>query len=518
MASERAQGERARFFPYDLLDPRVQTALFLILASFLIFSRLGQGALANFDDCYYAEKAKEMVRGGDWLTPHFAGIARWDNPPLFLWLMALSFRVFGITNYGAIFFSAVSGVLCVIVLYRLCARLGLDRFEGFVAALVLLTTQYFLKYSRHAMFDVFLTLLFLLAIDAYLRALLGKGRWFLLLGLFCGLGIMTKSVLGLFPLLVATAHLVLTGNGRRLLSPWYLGGIAVALLTALPWYWYSFSVHGDAFLGEHFRWLLWERGFVIGREEHSWGDRLGYLKGLAQHYWPWLPLAVAGLIVEARIASRGSVVAAGGADGSTPEPGSLSPRSRSLLLLTWLLVVVGVMSLAIEQKLWYVMSAFPCLAILSARGLGRWVRGEAARRRLVSGGFAILVVLAAVMNLTPLGFHYERNPDLMRMTLVARELVPPGEKILNLDARYWKYGNQFLFYSDRDLTQPLVNPETVREGLERGGYALLTEPGYRAVAGGDTSAYPIVARSGRWFFVKGAPPVAASLPPLDPYR
>jgi 4-amino-4-deoxy-L-arabinose transferase-like glycosyltransferase len=485
----------------------------------VVFARLGHGYLANFDDCYYAEKAKEMLRDGQWLTPHFAGIARWDNPPLFLWLIALSFRVLGITCYSAIFFSAVSGVLCVLVLYGLAGRLGLDPFERWTAAFVLLTTQYFLKYSRHAMVDVFLTLLFLLAIDAYVRAARGKQAWLLLFGLLCGLGVMTKSVLGLLPLAVAALHLLATGNARRLATGWFLGAVAIALLTAVPWYVYAYHVGGAAFVREHFQWLLWERGFVIGREGQTWSDHLGYLKELAVNYWPWLPLAAAGLVAEAGPwLRRGRGVADAGTSGAPEQPsGALAPRERSLLLFLWLAVVIGIMSLAIEKKLWYIMSAFPGLAILCARATGTWIPGERGRARTVAVGFAFLLALAAILNLTPLGLHFERNPDLMRIAQVVREVVPPGEKVLNLDARYWKYGNQFLFYSDRDLTQPLGEPGRIRAGLDRGEYALLSDTGYQTVAGDDTAAYPVVARSGRWLLAKGAPPAAAILPPLDPY-
>ena len=67
-----------------LLDPRLHGALLVACAALVILARAGAGPLANYDDAYYAEKAKQMLRTGDWLTPRFAGIERLDNPPLFL--------------------------------------------------------------------------------------------------------------------------------------------------------------------------------------------------------------------------------------------------------------------------------------------------------------------------------------------------------------------------------------------------------------------------------------------------
>ncbi|MFQ5460614.1 MAG: hypothetical protein ACE5EL_07450, partial [Anaerolineae bacterium] len=52
---------------------------------------------------------------------------------------------------------------------------------------------------------------------------------------------------------------------------------------------------GHRFVAEHLRWLLWERAFVLGKEDQTWATRLGYLRDLGRLYWPWLPLAAVGL-------------------------------------------------------------------------------------------------------------------------------------------------------------------------------------------------------------------------------
>src|SRR6185369_7716825 len=104
----------------------------------ILFARAGAGPLANFDDAYYAEKAKQMLRTGDWLTPRFAGVERLDNPPLFLWLMAGSFAVLGVNAFAAVLWSALAGVACVLLTYRLAQRLGFDAFESWTSGLVLL--------------------------------------------------------------------------------------------------------------------------------------------------------------------------------------------------------------------------------------------------------------------------------------------------------------------------------------------------------------------------------------------
>jgi 4-amino-4-deoxy-L-arabinose transferase-like glycosyltransferase len=473
--------------------------LLFVLAAGILFARLGEGHLANFDDCYYAQKAKEMVRGGDWLTPHFAGVPRLDNPPLFLWLQSLAFLVFGVNDWAAIFWSALSGALCVPLLYLLARRrLQFDPFEAWSAAIALLTTQYFLKYARHAMFDVFLTLLFLVAIVAYARAVQGERKWFLLLGLATGLGILTKSVLGLFPGVVAVLHLLWTGRGRTLRDGWFLLGVAVAGLVAAPWYIANFRLFGDQFVEEHFRWLLWHRGLGIDGGARPWWSHFDYLRELAQVYWPWLPLAAAGLVIALRRAS------------ARPAAGeSWSRRDTARLLLLWCFAVVGIMSLGAEKKLWYIMTAFPCLALFAGLAAGAWIRGEALRRRVQIWGFALAGAAALALWLFPIPLSKERRPDLQRIALAARSQVPPGMKLLNLDAGYWKTVNQFLFYSDHEITQPLRDPALVRRGLMEGGFALLSTEGYARVAEGDMAAYSTIAASGVWRLVQARSPSEA---------
>jgi 4-amino-4-deoxy-L-arabinose transferase-like glycosyltransferase len=472
---------------------RIGTIL-LVLAAMIVFAKLGATHLAAFDDCYYAQKAKEMVRSGDWFTPHFAGHPRWDNPPLFLWMMAAAFSALGVNNWAAIFWSALSGVLAVGLTYRLASasRLGLTAFGAFTAAVVLLTTQYFLKYARHAMIDVFLSFLFLAAMWGYVGAVRGDRRQFLILGAAAGLGVMAKSVLGLFPLTVAALHLIGTGRARRLFDPWFLASLVVFAAVGLPWYLLQLAANGDRFVNEHFRWLL--VGQVIGPDGagRSWTSYFDYLRGIALVYWPWLPLALGGLVLAARRAFA-----------SAPASTEWSDRDTARLLLLWLFLVVGVMSLAGEKKLWYVMSAFPCLALLAGIAAETWIRSDARRARLRNGAIVVLAALGIAMCLAPGPFSKDRRPDLHAIALATRQTVPPGVVLLNLDARYWKLANQFLFYSDHDVTEPLGDPERVRSGLRAGGFALLTDRGYDQVAEGDSTTYRVLAASGSWRLVAG---------------
>src|SRR4249920_2689790 len=105
------------------------------------------------------------------------------------------------------------------------------------------------------MFDVFLTALFLAAMLAYRRAWDGSARAWLALGVLTGLGVLTKSALGLFPLIVAALHTLWSGRAGHALrhGAWLAPVAAVAVIA--PWYGYQLATHRDAFLSEHVAWL-----------------------------------------------------------------------------------------------------------------------------------------------------------------------------------------------------------------------------------------------------------------------
>lgn len=493
-----------RFLQSDALHLLVLAGL----AALLLLAQLGATPLANFDDCYYAQKAKEMVHSGNWGIPRYGGTPRFDNAPLFLWCMALSFTLLGISNFAAILPSALAGVASIAFVFRLARRLGYPSFAAWCSAIVLLTTVYFTKYARHAMFDVFLTLLFLLALDAYLSVLAGRRRSLVSLGVACGLGVLTKSVLGLFPWLVVLLHLAWTGRWKTLRDPWLLAGLAATVAVALPWYAYAFATHGERFLDEHVRWLLFQRAFALPGHERTLGGYLDYLRGLATTYWPWLPVALAGLWLAARRAF--APVRGEAASDGPPNP------STARLLLVWLAVVIGAMSIADEKKLWYVMSVFPALALLSGAALFSWIREETTRRRVVAGGYAALSVAALLFQTGVVRLSRNRAPGLHRVALAARDLVPRGARVLNLDQEFWSVNNLFLYYSDHSLTEPLGDMARLRQGLHVGSTALLREERFIRLAREEPGSYLVVARGDPWVLVIADPRAGDRRPPGAP--
>ena len=152
-----------------------------LLGAVLIFSKLGGRGIANYDDCFYAQKAKEVLSTGSWMTMYHAGEPSFENPPGFIWLQALSYMAFGVSDFTAILPSALSGLLAIVLVYFLAREL-LGPGAGWPSALVMATTPFFLKYARHAMIDVTLTLFSVLALYAAVLAVRKDRRWWLVWG------------------------------------------------------------------------------------------------------------------------------------------------------------------------------------------------------------------------------------------------------------------------------------------------------------------------------------------------
>ena len=95
-----------------------------------------------------------MVRTGDWWNIRFNGNLNFEYPPLFLWLEASSFKLFGVNDAAAKFPSALLGFGTILVVYFLTFELTGQLWLSLFAMLVLSSTQFFLKNATHAMTDV----------------------------------------------------------------------------------------------------------------------------------------------------------------------------------------------------------------------------------------------------------------------------------------------------------------------------------------------------------------------------
>jgi len=266
-------------------DYAVLLALVLLSVT-LFFIGLGATGLFDADEPAYAQAAREMLERGDWVTPHFNGQPRFDKPILFYWLILLSYRVFGITEFAVRFWSALAGLGLVALLWQAARRrIGGEAalWTGVAFSANLLTALL----ARAAVTDMLLTCFVTAAILAGLDALEASasgGRWSAR-GMWAAmaLAVLVKGPVGLLIPAMALGGCLLAlpeaRAGLRRLFPWE--GPALFLAMAAPWYGLALLANGWAFI----------EGFVI---KHHVSRYTGVISSHAGPLWFYLPVVLVG--------------------------------------------------------------------------------------------------------------------------------------------------------------------------------------------------------------------------------
>jgi len=82
----------------------------LLVASFVLLWNLGTGSLTSWDEAVYAQVAKEILISNNWIDLTHMGNAWSDKPPLYMWMTAIFYKLFGVNEFSARFFR-----LCVVL-------------------------------------------------------------------------------------------------------------------------------------------------------------------------------------------------------------------------------------------------------------------------------------------------------------------------------------------------------------------------------------------------------------------
>lgn len=219
------------------MNQRNYSWLILVLAAILLIPGLGNTTLWIYDEVRNAECAREMYERGDWIVPTFNGELRAVKPPLHYYFMFGGFRLFGVTEWGARFFSAIFGILTVMVTYFFTARFS-SRRHGLLTALVLLSSTHYLFQFRLSVPDpylIFFNVLALFSGYAFFRE--GKSRWIYLCALALGLGTLAKGPVAIaLPGIGIFAWIIWEKQWKKLLDYRILLAGLLCLAVAIPWY------------------------------------------------------------------------------------------------------------------------------------------------------------------------------------------------------------------------------------------------------------------------------------------
>jgi 4-amino-4-deoxy-L-arabinose transferase-like glycosyltransferase len=422
----------------------------MVLIGFTValFYKLGDAPLEPYDDATYADIAQHIVGSGDWLNLRWLGGATFlEKPPVYFWIAAALFRTLGVNELAARLFPAGCAVVLIGLIY-LFATVNAPRM-GFIAPLLVLTIAEFWEYSGRAMLDIPVTLFVSSALIAFWIAQETSTRclYYWLYGMATALAILTKSVVGLIPILVTALYFLLT-HPKRLLDREYLTGTGVAIALSAPWHIWMSHRYGSLFWREYVGYHVFQRftGDIAGNVLPPWF--------YASYFLHRQPLFFFAAIIAMAVALHRAF------------------RARdqfAAFLLIWSGLVFTIFSASQGKLFWYILPMFPPAVVLVS-----YVAEQSTKTTPLHGStyiwilmIGIAAILAWDVGLAGFRFHrdrIERSKDeyqgsqLRRLSQQLREKTRPGERIsiFHFGAAVSLVG----YYADRPVRFLFDNPAT----------------------------------------------------------
>ena len=372
----------------------------LVIALLLLVSWQDDRPLHG-DAAMYGAIAKAVLQSGDATHLTLNGRPYFNKPPMFFWLTAAAYRQLGIGSFAPLLVSGLLGVANVLLLYALCRRMDFDRATAFAASLVYLATPEVVHWTRGVHLESILTLWLLLGLFAAWESVERPGA-VLLLGLAAAGGWMAKGPQGLFG--VAVAPILWWRHGvlrERVRSRWAVAAAVVVFLLVVPWTWARIdddAGYAETYFHDQIGGALLERG-------NAKRGPLWYFGKLARSYWPWLPFALAGIVLLARRVRD---------DGAAQ---------------AWLgygVIALAVTMSAVSRRPRYLFPLYPMLAVASGVSLGILARRL---RYLLPGLAACLLVVALFAGFVDREQSTEASDRMRGDAIAITAALPPDAEV-----------------------------------------------------------------------------------------
>jgi 4-amino-4-deoxy-L-arabinose transferase-like glycosyltransferase len=320
-----------------------------------LFYQLGGAGLFEPDEGRNAEKAREILVLNDWVTPHENFHAVLDKPIFFYSLVALAFKLFGVSEWAARLPSALAALGCIVLVYRF-AYVRWGHWTGLWSALILVTCAEFFIMARVVILDMVLTFCVTVSLCAFYQAThvdnsTQRHAWCAAMYVALGVATLIKGLIGIVvPGLVIFFFVLLTKQWKILRRIDLLPGTLLFLAVVLPWY-----LQAEANNAGFLKYYIWEEHF--GRfvtNEFNRGEPWYYFIFVALvGFMPWaLLLPWVGKVTWKVIATE-------------------RLDHKTIYLLLWIALPFLFFSVSKSKLPHYILPIFPALALLTASALVR---------------------------------------------------------------------------------------------------------------------------------------------------
>ena len=269
---------------------KLASVLFVLLLFYIFLSGIGSYGLLAKDEPRYMHCAIEMIQNNNFIVPQFNYEDRFDKPPFFYWMIAASYKLFGINHFLGRLPSALSAILLVLFTWYTGTKI-LGKTAGFLSAIILSSSVEYIMLGRRGATDIALCLFFSGALySMYLGYFVKDWKikifWTILSGFFAGLALLTKGPVAiLFQFGILTIFLIFRRQFDIRHLKVYFIILFFALLVSLPWYIAVHHATGGAFTKTFFFTHNFERfTSVVG--EHP-GPIWFYFPVVFLGFMPW---------------------------------------------------------------------------------------------------------------------------------------------------------------------------------------------------------------------------------------
>jgi 4-amino-4-deoxy-L-arabinose transferase-like glycosyltransferase len=404
-------------------------ALLIAVSACNLFYQLGTEPFQDYDEATYAEVTAESLSHGNYLSLTFLNQPYFRKPPLMFWMTAAGEKVFADDEFAMRLPSALAALLLVPLAFLICLEAGAGIGTGLLAATIVATTSALMEPARQARFDVLVSFFIVAAFYAGIRAQ-RSSRWYVSMGVFVGLAVLTKSVIAVFAPVALLIYLFQLKRLSFLKEKWFWGGVAAFLAVVAPWHLYMTLTSGVAF------WHIYLGTQVIDRAGSNLFDgissnlttNLDYIGFFLRFGMPWSPLFLVSLL---------------------GTPLSLR-RMGKAVCMTWVscagtvIAIVGVMFWSQTKAVTYLIPLYPFMAIALAISISSlWKRSSENVRSLIEGVGAFCAIVAlylCIWNVHHLNPYYRVQYQLAREEYAITQAINARSS----DPRIYTYKNDYL--------------------------------------------------------------------------
>lgn len=270
----------------------------LLFISIIIVYIIGLFTDITGDAAKYATISRGMLETGNFFELKIVDGPYLQKPPLHFWLVILSFKIFGLTNYA---YKLPTLLITMVGIYSAFkfASFYYGKRVGMLASVMLATTQIYFFYNNDVHTDAMLTAFVIFSIWQLCLYLNTKKTINFILG-FVGVGLtmMAKGPVGAFVVVFAVGtHLLLRKDFKRIFDWHWIVGLLIALIIVSPAIYSLYKQFGR----EGITFFFWSNNtgrIASGNHSSSSNDWFFYLHTIAWAVLPWTALMFYGIFKE----------------------------------------------------------------------------------------------------------------------------------------------------------------------------------------------------------------------------